>query len=394
MNDLARLISPRVAGVELSAIKEMAIRSAAVDGAVSLAWGLPSFRTPAHIRSAAVTALEQDADVGKYALPDGLPGFRDAIVRHHRQRTGVTVDPARNVLVSAGNMEALSVLLRVLIDAGDEVVLTDPGFTSHYQQVSLRGGLPVPWTLGESVDWHLDVDGLPGLITEQTKAIVLVNPSNPTGVIFDREALLAVGEIARAHNVLIIVDDPYSNYLYDNTERFFNLASEPSLREHLAYLFTFSKSYAMSGWRLGYMIIPEWLKADALKVHDSTMICAPRIAQVAGTAALESDPVHLVEFNRILAARRTLICDRLDRLSHVFDYVKPDGAYYVFPRILVEHEDSVEFAHRLLDEAKVAATPGGAFGPSGKHHVRMAYCIEEKQINLAFDRMEKRYRQT
>jgi len=392
MNDLTRLVVPRVRAVGLSAIKDMAMRSAAVEGAASLAWGLPSFRTPAHIREAARAALDGDPDVGKYALPNGLPELRDAIVRHHRERTGRSVDPARNVLVSAGNMEALSVLLRVLVDPGDEIVLTDPGFTSHYQQVALRGGHPVPWALNEAGGWQLDVDALNGLISDRTKALVLVNPSNPTGTVFNRASLLAVGEIARARDLLIIIDDPYSNFIYDDAARFFNLAGEKSLSEHLIYLFTFSKSYAMSGWRLGYMIVPESLKADALKVHDATMICAPRIAQAAGIAALEAGPVHLAEFNRVLGARRNLICERLDRLAHVFQYTKPDGAYYVFPRVLVPHEDSVEFAHRLLDETGVAVTPGSAFGPSGEHHVRMAYCVDEAVINLAFDRIEARYR--
>jgi len=391
MSELTRLISPTVANVGLSAIKEMAMKSAAVEGAASLAWGLPSFRTPAHIRTAVADALESDPEIGKYALPDGLPALRAAIVRHHQERTGIAVDPARNVLVTAGNMEGMSALFRVLIAPGDEIVLTDPGFASHYQQVTLCGGRPVPWALDEDDSWGLDVDALSALITDRTKAIVLVNPSNPTGVIFDRDSLLAIGEIAAARNVLILLDDPYSNFTYEQATDFFHLAAEESLREHLAYLFSFSKSYAMSGWRLAYMIIPEFLKADALKMHDATVICAPRISQVAGLAALESGPIHLEAFRRTLSARRTLICERLDRLGHVFQYIRPDGAYYVFPRILVEHDDSVEFAHRLLDETKVAVTPGSAFGPSGEHHVRMAYCVDEETINLAFDRIEERY---
>ena len=392
VSKLIELISPTVANVGLSPIKEMAMRSAAVEGAVSLAWGLPSFRTPTHIRTAVADALDNDPEIGKYALPDGLPAFRAAIVRHHLKQTGIAVDAARNVLVTAGNMEGLSVLFRVLIDAGDEIVLTDPGFASHYQQITLRGGRPVPWALDQNNSWDLDVDALPDLITDRTKAIVLVNPSNPTGAIFDRESLLAVGEIARARNLLILIDDPYSSFTYDKAEQYFHLSSETSLRDHVAYLFSFSKAYAMSGWRLGYMIIPEFLKADALKVHDATVICAPRISQLAGIAALEANPTHLAAFTRILGRRRTLICERLDRLSHVFQYIRPEGAYYVFPRILAEHNNSVEFAHQLLDEAKVAVTPGSAFGPSGEHHVRMAYCVDEDAINVAFDRIEERYR--
>ena len=162
----------------------------------------------------------------------------------------------------------------------------------------------------------------------------------------------------------------------------------PELSEHIAYMFTFSKTHAMSGWRLAYMILPETLKRQLLKVHDATIICAPRISQVAGTIALLEEPTHLKEFAAALARRRDLICQRLDNVPHVFEYARPEGAYYVFPKIVAEHEDSREFAIRLLEEARVTATPGGAFGPTGEHHVRMAYCVEEDVINKAFDRIE------
>jgi aspartate/methionine/tyrosine aminotransferase len=144
----------------------------------------------------------------------------------------------------------------------------------------------------------------------------------------------------------------------------------------------------MSGWRLGYMIVPEDLKREVLKVHDATIICAPRISQVAGLAALTGEPVHLREFEETLGRRRSLICERLDRVAQVFEYVKPEGAYYVFPRIVAAHEDSFEFSIRLLEEAKVTVTPGRAFGPAGEHHVRMAFCVPEETINEAFDRIE------
>jgi aspartate/methionine/tyrosine aminotransferase len=147
----------------------------------------------------------------------------------------------------------------------------------------------------------------------------------------------------------------------------------------------------MSGWRLGYMIVPEALKREVLKVHDATIICTPRISQVAGLAALTGEPTHLREFEEILARRRQLICDRLDRVPHVFRYHKPEGAYYVFPRIVARHEDSVGFSIGLLEAAGVAVTPGRAFGPSGEHHVRMAYCVSEETIETAFDRIERHF---
>jgi aspartate/methionine/tyrosine aminotransferase len=163
------------------------------------------------------------------------------------------------------------------------------------------------------------------------------------------------------------------------------------LAGHLVYLFTFSKAYAMSGWRLAYAVMPGWLKHEVLKVHDATIICTPRISQVAGIAALSTEPHHIAAFEATLSNRRKLICDRLDAVRHVFSYARPEGAYYVFPRILVEHRDSYDFAVKLLDEAKVTVTPGSAFGSAGEHHVRMAYCVDEAAIETAFDRIEKRY---
>jgi aspartate/methionine/tyrosine aminotransferase len=391
MNDLEHLVRPAVANVSLSAIKEMAIRAAAVDDSVSLSWGLPSFRTPAPIRAAVARELEKDPDIGKYALPAGLPELRQVVAATHAAATGVSVDPDKHVLITAGNMEGISTLQRVLLDPGDEVILTDPGFVSHYSQVQLRGGLPVPWALEEAGGWRLNPDTLPELITPRTKAILLVTPSNPTGTIFHRDDLLEIGRIAQQNNLLIIIDDPYSHFTYENKAEFFNLASQADLFDNLTYLFTFSKAYAMSGWRLGYMIVPENLRREALKVHDATIICTPRISQVAGLAALTGDAGHLEEFETILARRRELICERLDQLAHVFAYVKPQGAYYVFPRILVEHDSDFEFAIGLLEDAKVAVTPGSSFGPGGAHHVRMAFCVDDDTINLAFDRMERHF---
>ncbi|MBQ0719784.1 MAG: pyridoxal phosphate-dependent aminotransferase [Gammaproteobacteria bacterium] len=377
-----------VCAAEISAIKQMAMLSAQVEGAASLTWGVPSFKTPEIIRRGVQRLLDEDDDIGKYTLPDGLPELRDLVVETHARETGITVDAKENVLITAGNMQGLSTLFRVIINPGDEIILTDPGFASHFQQIKLCDGHSVSWALNEQQGWALDVDALPALITEKTKAIVIVSPSNPTGKIFDEAQLIRVGEIARQHNILILLDDPYSNFTYENRSRHFNLASVKSLQDNLVYLFTFSKAYAMSGWRLGYMIMPAALKKQALKVHDANLICTPHISQSAGIVALSHPPNHMAEFEKILNQRRTLICQRLDRLPHIFEYVKPEGAYYVFPRIVAEHSNAWGFSIDLLHEAKVAVTPGSAFGSLGESHVRMAYCVPDETINLAFDRME------
>jgi aminotransferase len=380
--------SKSVAGLAISAIKGMAMRAAAYEDVASLTWGLPSFQTPAHIRNAVSVALAQDPDAGKYTLPDGLPILREAIAETHAAQTGVKVCPDRNVVVTAGNMQGIKVLLDTLLESGDEVVVTDPCFASHLTQICLCGGKPVFWPLNEASGWSVNTSHLETLITPQTRAIVLVTPSNPTGTLFGRDDLVRVAQVAKENGLLAILDDPYSQFCFDDENAHFNLASREAYADHLAYLFTFSKCHAMSGWRLGYAIVPEALKRQILKVHDATLICAPRPSQLAGLAALNGDQSHLSGFREILRKRRELICERLDRVPHVFSYVRPQGAYYVFPRIEARHSDSESFAIELLKEARVCVTPGSAFGPSGESHVRMAFCVEDDVINKAFDRIE------
>ena len=383
-----KLISGTALAVRMSAIKEMAMLSAQLEDVDSLTWGVPSFRTPEYIREGVIKQLSEDEDIGKYALPDGLKELREIVAHHHAAGTGVEVNADDHVMISAGNMQAMSSLLHVIVDPGDEIILTDPCFSSHIQQVKLYGGQPVYWPLDEDNDWGLNLDILPALVSDKTKAIVIVSPSNPTGKIFSRQKLISIGEMARRHGFLVLIDDPYSHFLYENRQQYFNLASVGELSENIVYMFSFSKAYAMSGWRLGYMILPAWLKAQIIKIHDLNMICTPRVSQVAGITALTGDQVHIREFEDELARRRLLICQRLDAMSHAFDYIKPEGAYYIFPKIRLEHENSYKFCLDVLHKARVTLTPGSAFGPSGEGHVRMAYCVAEDTINRAFDRLE------
>ncbi|MFA9420627.1 MAG: pyridoxal phosphate-dependent aminotransferase [Gammaproteobacteria bacterium] len=389
MTFITDIVNLNVHEAQISAIKEMAMLSAKVEGAASLAWGLPSFQTPEYIRDGVRKLLENDKDAGKYTLPDGLVELRQLVAKIHRQKTGIEVDADKNVMIGAGNMQGLNTMFHTMLDPGEEIIVTDPCFASHIQQIKLFDGVPVYWPLDENNGWALNVEILPSLITEKTQAIVLVSPSNPTGRIFSQEDLMKVGEIAKQHNILIIIDDPYSDFLYENRDHYFNLASVDAFKQHIVYLYTFSKAYAMSGWRLCYMVMPEELKREALKVHDATMICAPRISQLAGIIALSQESNHKQLFEEVLSSRRKLVEERLNNVPHVFDCQKPEGAYYVFPRIIMEHKNSKEFSIDLLDNAKVTVTPGGAFGPSGEHHVRMAYCVDEDTINLAFDRIER-----
>ena len=392
MSFITDIVSRNVHESSISAIKEMSMLAAKVDGVAMLSWGLPSFRTPEYIREGVKQYLDDDIALGKYTLPDGLLELRQLAVEKYREKTGIKVDADEHVMISAGNMQALNTLFHTMLDPGDEIILTDPCFASHIQQIHLFNGTPVFWPLHEANGWSLNIDALPDLITEKTQAIVLVSPSNPTGKIFSEEDLRRVGEIALEHNILLIIDDPYSDFLYEHQSSYFNLASVEALKNHIVYLYSFSKAYAMGGWRLSYMVMPAELKHEAIKVHDATMICAPRISQVAGIVALSQSSNHIKEFEGMLAKRRELICQRLDNLPQHFAYQKPEGAYYVFPKVITGISNARDFAIDLLNKAKVAVTPGSAFGPSGEYHVRMAYCVDEDMINLAFDRIEQYFK--
>ena len=377
-----------VADIGMSAIKDMAMRAAQVPNALSLTWGLPSFQTPLPIREAIDTALESDPDIGKYTLPNGLAELRALAARDFSNRSGAKVDPDSQVVITAGNMEGVNTLLRTILEPGDEVIVTDPCFASHILQIGLCGGRCVYLPLDEKSGWQLDPDLLDGLVTPRTKAILLVTPHNPTGVVFSRDSLESVGRIAQRKGLLVIIDDPYSPFVYGADPGHGDPVTIESFEGHLAYLFTFSKAYAMSGWRVGYMILPPGLAHHLLKVHDATLICAPRISQVAAMAALESPSLPPSEFRAVLDARRKLIMERIRRVPDLFACIPPQGAYYVFPKITGPLNDSRRFSIELLKEAGVAVTPGVAFGPSGEGHVRMAYCVDEQTINGAFDRID------
>lgn len=391
MTFITDIVSRYVHDAEISAIKDMAMRSAKIPGVGSLTLVLPFFQTPEYIRESIKRSLDEDVDAGKYTLPDGLLELRELVATIQKKKTGIKVDADKHVMIGAGNMQGLNTLFHTLLDPGDEIILTDPCFASHIQLIKLFDGVPVYWPLDEANGWSLDVEKLPSLITEKTQAIILVSPSNPTGKIFSEQDLRRVAEIAKQHNVLIIIYGPYSDFLYENKDKYFNLATLEQYQSHIIYLYSFSKSYAMSGWRLCYMIMPEELKYEALKVHDAAMICAPRILQLAGIVALIGETDHKQVFECSLSSRRDLIVQRLGNVPHVFNGQKPEGAYYVFPDIVTEHSDSKKFAIQLLNDTKVAVTPGSAFGPSGEHHVRLAYCVEEDAINIAIDRIEKKY---
>ncbi len=382
-------ISRRVQNITVSAIKEMSLLAIDTPNAINLAWGLPSFETPENIRRKVASVLLSDPEIGKYAPPPGLPGLKKALAERMRRDKGIEVDPAREMIITAGGMQGLMMTWMTLLEEGDEVLITSPGFSSHYEQVGLAGGVPVPVPLIEEQGWRMDVEGFRRAITPRTKAVVIVNPANPTGTLFPKESLLELGRLALEHSLYILTDDPYQMFVYDG-QTAFDLRTVPELRGNIISSYSFSKEYAMTGWRVGWLVADEGVINQMLKVQDAFVICAPRISQVAAQFALEEGFGPTRKMIDELAARRSIICQRLDALAGLFSYQKPQGAYYIFPRIEEKGlQDSVGFCVQLLRETGVVAVPGVAFGPTGEGHVRMSYCFSREDLHAAFDRIER-----
>lgn len=379
-------ISRRVREISISAIKEMPLLASRIGGCVSLGQGIPSFATPGHIVEAVFRAMARDPDGGKYTLGPGLPELREAVARDLGARTGIPVDGDREICITVGAMEALAAAVLTVVDRGDEVILPSPNYASHIEQVLLAEGIPVFVPLEESA-WQLDVGRIRDAVTQKTRAIVLCNPHNPTGANFREEDLRAVAELAVQRDIVLIADETYDFLVYDGGTHF-SLAGIPEVRDRLIATFSFSKKYAMTGWRVGYVFAPEPILDQMMKIHDAVAICAPTPSQVAAMAALTGPQDCVGEIAGALQRRRDLTCERLDHLADHFSYVTPRGAYYLMARFKAPGVDSMTYALRLLKEARVITIPGAAFGPTGEGHVRLSFGGAESEIHEAFDRIE------
>jgi aminotransferase len=226
-------------------------------------------------------------------------------------------------------------------------------------------------------------------ITPKTKAIMYASPSNPTGTVFSEKQLRQLAEIALENNLIVITDEAYEYFIYDDNEHFC-MASIPEMKKNVISIFTFTKNYAMTGWRIGYLHADEEIIPQITKAHIPLAICAPVVSQYAALAALKGPQDCIEEFRSHYQEMRNLMCERLDKLNNVFEYQKPEGSYLMFPKILLEEgKDSATFCKKMLKEARVSTTPGIAFGPTGEGHLRLSFCVSADEINKAFDRMEE-----
>ena len=387
-------IAKRVAQISVSAIKQMPVIASKVEGCISLGQGIPSFETPAFIREAVIEALRSDPAIGKYSLQPGLPELKIEISRYLQQTKKIRVDPEKEIFISCGAMEALAAAAATIIERGDEVLIPSPTYSSHIEQILFSEGKPVFVPLIEGQEWKLDLEGFKRAITPKSKAIFLCNPMNPTGAVFSQVELEMLAQIALEHNLFIINDEAYDFLVYDDLP-YFSLTAIPDIKKNLITTYSFSKMFCMTGWRVGYMVASARIVDQVLKVHDAFAICAPRISQYAALTALKATKGKEGEGGRSiqqlvarLASRREIACQRLNNLSHVFSYIKPRGAYYVFPKIMIKEMGSMDVSLGLLYEAKVITIPGNGFGPSGEGHIRISFGATEEEISKAFDRVD------
>lgn len=378
-------ISRRVDSISTSATKEMAIIAAKIEGCVSLGQGVPSFATPPHIIEAVTTVLQHDPSSGKYSLQTGMPLLRERIASYLLSEKNIKVDHDSEICVTVGGMEALLATVMTVVDEGDEVILPTPTYASYIEQVLLAGGTPrqVPLTK----NWDLDLGAIQQAIGPKTRAIMLCNPGNPTGTVFSDTDTATLCRLAIENNFIVITDEAYDFMVYDGKMPCSPL-SVPEFRNHVISVYSMSKKYALTGWRVGWVTAAKRWMEQIMKVHDATAICAPTPSQFAALAALDGDQQCVAVMQEKLVERKKRCCARLDRLHENFSYVMPKGAFYIMAKYLFSDDDSQEIAIRLLKEAKVITIPGGSFGRGGEGHLRISFGGELETIDEAFDRIE------
>ncbi|MDP8240129.1 MAG: pyridoxal phosphate-dependent aminotransferase [Candidatus Hatepunaea meridiana] len=379
--------SNRVSQIAKSAIHEMTRLSKQVDDVAFLSWAKPTVDTPEHIKEGAVNAIKEGL-VGGYSENAGLLSLREEIVKKLKRDNNIDANPSQ-IILTVGAIEGLSAAVMALVDPGDEVILPTPTYSTHIRQVVIASGKPILIPLIEEEGFKWDIEAVKKAVMPKTKAIIYCSPSNPTGTVYSEWELRQLAEIALEHNLVIITDEAYEYFVFDD-HRHFSVASIPEMRKNVISTYTFTKTYAMTGWRLGYLLADEEFIPQITKAHIPFAICAPVVSQYAALAALQGSQDCVAEYRQHYLKMRNLMCKRLDDLSSVFDYVKPGGSYLMFPKILLpEGKDSTAFCVKLLLKGKVSTTPGIAFGPTGQSHLRLSFCVSEDQVNLAFDRMEK-----
>ncbi|MBQ7333894.1 MAG: aminotransferase class I/II-fold pyridoxal phosphate-dependent enzyme [Clostridia bacterium] len=382
MIDYASLIPSHVQDIKPSGIRKFFDLVSSNPQAISLTVGEPDFVTPWHIRMAGIDSLEKGKTY--YTANAGLAELRQEIARYLDRRFQVRYDPQKEIVVTVGGSEAIDITFRALLAPGDEVIIPMPAFVCYEPLARMAGGVPVIIETKEENNFKLTPEELRAALTPKTKLLVLPYPNNPTGAIMTREDLVALEEVLRGTNVLILSDEIYAELTYGREHC--SCAAVPGLAERTVLASGFSKAYAMTGWRMGYLCAPAPLAAQMLKLHQFGIMSAPTTAQFAAIEAMrngdEDVAMMRAEYNR----RRRYLTSGLRALG--MPCFEPEGAFYAFPNISGFGLTSEQFCERLLKEFDVAIVPGGAFGACGEGFARISYAYSVEHISKALDRME------
>jgi aminotransferase len=375
------VLSSRLDAVSASGIRRFFELIATTDGVISLGVGEPDFVTPNHIRQAAIQSIEDGLTA--YTSNYGLPELREGIARHLHRLYGVTYDPDTEIILTTGVSEALNLATQAILDEGDEVLSADPSYVAYMPTVVFAGGKFVPVPTSAANAFKLEAEDVERRITSRSKAILLGYPANPTGAVMDRASLEAIADVAERHDLFVISDEIYDRLVYDVEQVSF--PSLPRMKERTVLLGGFSKAYAMTGWRLGWVCAPAFVTEAMMKVHQYVMMSAPTAAQYAALEALRSGEEDVQGMRAEYARRRELVIRACHGMG--LDLVEPKGAFYAFPSIRSTGLGDDDFAERLLLEEKVAVVPGSAFGASGSGYVRICYAQTYDLLDEAMRRM-------
>ena len=379
----AQRLARRLNAVSGSGIRRFFDIMASMEDVISLSIGEPDFVTPWPIRDAAIRSIEDGHT--HYTSNYGLLELRRHLARHLDRLYGLDYDPQDELLIASGVSEALDVVMRALIDPGDQVILPDPAYVAYGPAIALAGGEPVFVPTTEAQAFALDPAALAAAVTPRTRAILLGFPANPTGAVMPAQALGAVAQIARDHDLLVISDEIYDRLVYGVPH--IPPATLPGMRERTITLGGFSKDYAMTGWRVGYVAAPRLLLEGVMKIHQYVMMSAPTASQYGALEALRSGEEHVLLMREEYDRRRRLMVQGLNAAG--LRCVEPHGAFYCFPNVAASGLDDETFAERLLLEEQVAVVPGSAFGRAGRGHVRACYATAYEDIERALDRIAR-----
>ena len=381
--DYDKALSGKIKKMKPSGIRKFFDIAGTMEGVISLGVGEPDFSTPWVIRKAAIQVLERRHIV--YGPNKGLAPLRTAISQRIEKKHNVHYDENNQIIVTVGGSEAIDLAVRGLIDPGDEVLIVEPSFVCYAPLVELVGGVAVPIPTKIENNFKLMADELKSRITDRTKLLILPFPNNPTGAIMTREDLEPIAEVLRDTNIMVLSDEIYSELTYGR--KHFSIIELEGMAERTIYVNGFSKAYAMTGWRLGYVAAPEPIITQIAKIHQYGIMCSPYISQNAAVEALNSCDGEIVKMTDEYNIRRRYLVGEFNRLG--LTCFNPEGAFYVFPCIKSTGLTSEEFCERLLYEEKVATVPGTAFGESGEGHIRISYAYSMKHLMEAMHRIEK-----